>query len=144
LEAVLAAFPVAVYSTDVVGRITYYNEAAAELWGRRPLLNQDRWCGSLRLWTLDRVLVPHDECPMAVAIKENGPIRNIQALAERPDGTFVRFAPLPTPIQDTSGHLLGGINVLLDMTGFCPDSVPSQGSPDPRRLASLSPANETS
>jgi len=53
---------------------------------------------------------------MALAIKENRPVRNVQALAERPDGTFVRFAPLPTPIQDTSGRLVSAVNVLLDVS----------------------------
>ena len=30
--------PVAVYSTDAAGRITFYNDAAASLWGRHPKL----------------------------------------------------------------------------------------------------------
>ena len=32
----LDALPAAVYTTDAEGRITYYNEAAAEMWGHRP------------------------------------------------------------------------------------------------------------
>src|SRR4051812_15013171 len=43
---VLEALPFAVYATDAVGRITFYNEAAVALWGRRPVLGHDRWCGS--------------------------------------------------------------------------------------------------
>ena len=30
---VLDVLPVAVYTTDAAGRITYYNQAAADLWG---------------------------------------------------------------------------------------------------------------
>ena len=30
----LDALPAAIYTTDTAGRITFYNEAAAELWGR--------------------------------------------------------------------------------------------------------------
>jgi PAS domain-containing protein len=30
----LEALPVAVYTTDAEGRITFYNDAAAELWGQ--------------------------------------------------------------------------------------------------------------
>ena len=114
--ALAEALPVAIYTTDAHGRITFFNEAAAVLWGRRPALGEELWCGSWRIWTLDRVRLPHDQCPMAVAIKENRPIRDVQALAERPDGTFVQFAPLPTPIQDTSGQLVSAVNVLLDVT----------------------------
>jgi PAS domain-containing protein len=43
----LEALPVAVYTTDADGRITYYNQAAADLWGDRPELGRDRWCGSI-------------------------------------------------------------------------------------------------
>ena len=34
--------PVAVYTTDVAGRITHFDEAAASLWGRRPVLGEDK------------------------------------------------------------------------------------------------------
>ncbi|MGA7153558.1 MAG: PAS domain-containing protein, partial [Pseudolabrys sp.] len=34
----LDALPAAVYTTDAAGRITYYNDAAASLWGHRPTL----------------------------------------------------------------------------------------------------------
>ena len=43
-HALLQAMPVAVYTTDEAGRITFYNDAAARLWGRRPVLGEDRWC----------------------------------------------------------------------------------------------------
>jgi PAS domain-containing protein len=42
----LNALPAAVYTTDAAGRITYFNEAAAELWGHRPVLGTSEWCGS--------------------------------------------------------------------------------------------------
>ena len=38
----LDALPAAVYTTDAAGRITYYNEAAAVLWGHRPPLGIER------------------------------------------------------------------------------------------------------
>ena len=61
--------PVAVYSTDAAGRITFYNDAAASLWGRRPKLGEDWWCGSWRLYWPDGTPMAHDECPMAVTLK---------------------------------------------------------------------------
>jgi len=131
------ALPVAFYATDADGWITFYNEAAAAVWGRRPALGEERWYGSLRIWTLDGVRLPHDQCPMAVAIKGNRPVRNVQALAERPDGTFVRLAPLPTPIQDESGRLLSAINVLLDVATLSRVCAPP-ADPQPCRLGLLS------
>ena len=51
-RAFLEALGVAVYTTDADGGITYFNEAAAELWGRRPALGEE-WCGSFRLFWSD-------------------------------------------------------------------------------------------
>src|ERR1700747_947856 len=112
----LEALPVAVYTTDAEGRITFYNEAAAELWGHRPQLGSDQWCGSWRLYWPDGRPLPHDECPMAVTLKEGRPVRGVEAVAERPDGTRVNFLPYPTPLRDASGRLTGGINLLMDLT----------------------------
>jgi two-component sensor histidine kinase len=60
--------------------------------------------------------MPHDECPMAVALKENRPVRGAEAIAERPDGTRRWFAPYPTPLRDSAGRLTGAINMLVDIT----------------------------
>ena len=35
LENLIRALPAAMYTTDAAGRITFYNEAAAKLWGCR-------------------------------------------------------------------------------------------------------------
>lgn len=39
-DELLEALPTAVYTTDAEGRITFFNEAAADLWGRRPELGK--------------------------------------------------------------------------------------------------------
>jgi PAS domain S-box-containing protein len=110
----LEMLPVAVYTTDAQGRITFFNEAAADLWGRQPQLGTDQWCGSWRLYWPDGRPMPPDECPMAMALKEGRPVHGFEAIAERPDGTRVRFFPYPTPLRDASGQLAGAINVLVD------------------------------
>ncbi len=127
----LEALPLAVYTTDAEGRITFYNQAAAELWGHRPKLGSDQWCGSWRLFRPDGGPLPHDECPMAMALAEGRAIRGIEAIAERPDGTRVRFLPYPTPLRDASGRLIGAINLLMDVTGR------HQAEMDSAQLASI-------
>jgi PAS domain S-box-containing protein len=112
-ERLLEALPVAVYTTDAEGRITFYNRAAAEFWGYRPALGS-LWCGSWKLYWPDGRPLPHDECPMAIALKEGREVRGIEAIAERPDGTRVPFTPYPTPFKDASGRVEGAINVLVD------------------------------
>src|ERR1700719_1167985 len=112
----LEALPVAVYTTDAEGRITFFNQSAADLWGHRPELGSDQWCGSWRLYWPDGRPMPHDQCPMALTLKEGRPVRGVEAVAERPDGTRVNFLPYPTPLRDASGRLTGAINLLMDLT----------------------------
>jgi PAS domain S-box-containing protein len=115
-EALLQALPLAVYTTDAAGRITFYNDAAAELWGVRPQLGKSEFCGSWKLYWPDGTPLPHDECPMAMALKEKRPIRGMEAIAERPDGTRIPFIAYPTPLFDASGALIGAANTLVDIT----------------------------
>jgi PAS domain S-box-containing protein len=112
----LEALPVAVYTTDAEGRITSYNTAAVDLWGRRPQIGSDSWCGSWRLFWPDGRPLTLDECPMAMALKEGRPIRGIEAVAERPDGSRVRFLPFPTPLRDATGKITGAVNLLMELT----------------------------
>jgi PAS domain S-box-containing protein len=112
----LDALPAAVYTTDAAGRITYYNEAAAALWGQRPRLGTSEWCGSWKLFWPDGTPLRHDECPMAVALKEKRAVRGMEAAAERPDGTRVPFIPYPTPLYDEAGMLVGAVNMLVDIS----------------------------
>jgi PAS domain S-box-containing protein len=107
--------PAAIYLTDAEGRITYFNEAAAVLWGHRPTLHSDQWCGSWRLFQLDGTPMPHDQCPMAITLKEGRPVRGGQAIAEQPDGTRVPFMAFPTPLRDPTGALIGAVNMLVDV-----------------------------
>jgi PAS domain S-box-containing protein len=115
-RAILEALPAAVYTTDAKGRITYYNQAAVELAGREPKIGSDQWCVTWKLYWPDGTPLPHDECPMAMALKERRPIRGMEAIAERPDGSRIRFAPYPSPLFDDSGSLVGAVNMLVDVT----------------------------
>ena len=116
LRELLNALPAAVYTTDAEGRIDFYNEAAVEMSGRRPEIGQDQWCVTWKLYTPDGEFLPHDQCPMAVALKENRAIRGVEAVAERPDGTRIPFIPYPTPLHDASGKLIGAVNMLVDIS----------------------------
>ncbi len=112
----LNALPAAIYTTDAAGRITFYNDAAVALAGRRPVLGTDEWCVTWRLYKPDGSPLPHHECPMAVALKEGRAVRGEEAIAERPDGSRVWFVPYPTPLRDESGAVVGAVNMLVDIT----------------------------
>lgn len=116
LQDVLEALPEAVYTTDAIGRITFYNKAAVAMWGVSPKLGESEFCGSWKLYWPDGTPLPHDGCPMAIALKEKCPVRGLEAIAERPDGTRVAFLAFPTPIFDAAGNLIGAVNMLVDLT----------------------------
>src|SRR5215469_9213719 len=53
---------------------------------------------------------------MAITLKEGRALRNEETIAERPDGQRRWFQPFPTPLFDDVGRLIGGINMLLDIS----------------------------
>ncbi|MDF3012130.1 MAG: domain S-box protein [Cellvibrio sp.] len=116
LRAVIDALPVAIYATDAKGQLTHFNQTAADFSGQMPELGSDKWCRSLNLFHPDGSPMPYDESPMAIALKEGRPFFGVEALAERPDKTRVNFVVHPTPLCDGSGEIIGGINMLIDIT----------------------------
>jgi len=116
LREIIEAIPAAVYTTDADGRISFFNRAAVEFSGRVPELGNDSWCVTWKLYNTDGSPLPHDQCPMAVALKEKRPVFGCEAIAERPDGERRTFTPYPTPLFDEEGRLTGAVNMLVDIT----------------------------
>ncbi|WP_062054950.1 PAS domain-containing sensor histidine kinase [Sediminicola sp. YIK13] len=111
----LFGLPIAVYTCNAEGYIQLYNEAAAELWGTKPLIGKDLWCGSWKIYRQDGTPLPLEECPMALALKEKRPV-SFEILIERPDGSRRHIIPNPQPTFDANGNLSGAINTLIDIT----------------------------
>jgi PAS domain-containing protein len=113
ISSALNAIPVAAYVTDQHGVLQHFNDECIRFAGRTPQVGRDMWCVTWKLYTVDGEPLPHDECPMAIAIKEKRAIRNLAAIAERPDGTRMTFRPFPTPLMDGNGILSGAMNIFL-------------------------------
>lgn len=111
----LEALPAAIYTTDAEGRITFFNRACVDFAERTPKVGE-MWCVTWKLYLTDGRPLPHEECTMAVALKENRPVRDVEALAERPDGSQICSMPYPTPLPDGNGRLIGAVNMLVDIT----------------------------
>jgi PAS domain S-box-containing protein len=135
----LDALPAAIYLTDTEGLVTHYNRACVAFAGRTPRVGQDSWCVTWKLYTEEGVYLPHDRCPMAVAVRERRAVRGVQAVAERPDGTLVDFRPHPTPLLDEAGRFVGAINLLLDVSGRKQAQTLRHRAAKCRRLVSLWP-----
>ena len=101
------ALGVAVYTTDVTGTLTYYNEAAATLWGWRPALHDQRWCGSWRIVAPDGSTLPHDQCPMAVCLKEGRAVRGLGPMRNARMACGFPSPPSPPPSMRRTGSWWG-------------------------------------
>jgi two-component system, chemotaxis family, CheB/CheR fusion protein len=93
-----------------------YNEAAVNLWERRPVLNTEMWCGSYKLFTADGIQLNHNECPMAVSIKSHAPVREVEAKMQTLEGKIKDFIAYTTPIWDGLNSFTGAMNVMVDIS----------------------------
>ena len=133
-RAALDELPVPIYTTDDEGAVTYWNQACVELAGRVPQLGQDRWCVTWRIYSTHGEPMPHDQCPMADAIRQRQEVRGKVAIALRPDGSRVAFRPYPTPLFDRDGSFTGAVNMLIDVSDEQVDALTAQAEKC-RRLA---------
>jgi PAS domain S-box-containing protein len=118
VQGALALLPIAAYTCDIDGRITYFNKRAEELWGRRPALNDgaDRYCGSASLLAVDGVRIPHEKCWTALALQSGSRYEGLEAVFLRPDGSRRNVLAYVSPLNDDSGALVGATTVLVDIT----------------------------
>jgi PAS domain S-box-containing protein len=135
LPRALDELPAAIYVTDKAGTITYFNPACAQMAGREPIVGSDKWCVTWKLFASDGEPLPHDQCPMAVALREKREVRGVDAIAERPDGTRIAFTPFPTPLFDSDGDLVGAVNLLVETSNKAKASYFETQASRCRRLA---------
>jgi PAS domain S-box-containing protein len=112
----LGALPAAIFVTDAGGRITYYNQAAVELWGRSPELGKDRWFDLARPCCADGKPAKLTDCPTEIALRKGKTVRGLEAILERADGTRIPVLPFPTPLRDATGTIVGVVNMTLDIS----------------------------
>jgi PAS domain S-box-containing protein len=108
--------PVAIYTCDKNGYVTFYNDAATKLWGRSPEIGIDLWCGSWKIYYPDGRPMPLDQCPMALTLKENRFFNGAEIVIETPDHTFLSLLVFPRPLLNDAGEPIGAYNTLVDIT----------------------------
>ena len=118
VHQILDALPTAAYTCDNKGLITYYNQAAVDLWQQKPKLNhpENRFCGSFKLFTTEGTPIAHDECGMAVTINESKILYGKEVVIECPDGTRKTVLAHTNPTLNSTGNINGAVNVLVDIS----------------------------
>jgi PAS domain S-box-containing protein len=110
--------PTAVYTCDAAGCITFFNEHAAELWGRPPKHGEsvDEFLGSFQLGLPDGQSLPYDKTPMVRAIREGISVRNQEVVIEHPGGKRLHLLVNIDPLRDEEGCISGAIKAFSDIT----------------------------
>src|SRR5258706_3126994 len=117
-QRLLEKLPAGAYTCDADGLITYFNPQAVQLWGRAPRLNDtlDRFCGSFKLFAADGSPIAHDQCWMALALRNGCEYNGQEIVIERADGTRATALAHVNPMFDDSGKLIGAVNLLVDIS----------------------------
>jgi PAS domain S-box-containing protein len=113
---VLLGLQMPVYTTDTKGNLTFYNDAAATLWGCKPALGEPIGCSNYKLFRPDGSKLPYTEWPVPATLKEKHGLAGQELLIERPNGVKRNILSYPEPIFDESGKHIGVVNLLVDVT----------------------------
>ena len=116
LRGVMDALPVALYTTDAEGRLTYFNAAAERLSGRSLELGAHRWSITWKDFDAEGSPLAPEDSAMAAVLKGLPVKAGEDFIAERPDGTRFWFTSYPAAFRDQAGRITGGLNLLIDIT----------------------------
>ena len=111
--------PVATYFCGASGVIQDFNRRSAELWGREPATGDDneRFCGSVKIFRPDGSYMPHAQSPMADVLSGKvSNARDVEVHFERPDGTQIIAVLNIRPLKNQRGEITGAINSFFDVT----------------------------
>ena len=117
-RVLIEALGIAVCTVDANGRLTFYNAAAAALWGWSPPLLERHWCGAWRLLAPDGTPLPPEQSAAALCLRGEPPPPGAWAYAERPDGSRIPFAAFPSLLRDLAGQVVGAVTVMVDLSGL--------------------------
>ena len=102
-SALIEKLPVAICGCDVQGRIVWFNARAVALWGRIPRNGDDveRFCEA---YSLEGRQISADQTPMEAVLKTGMPMRGVEGLVERPDGSRIWTMADIEPVKDENGR----------------------------------------
>lgn len=112
-EEMLQMLPAPVYTCNMDGRITFFNQAVADLLGYMPEIGKDLWFGNCKIYDADRNPIPLDRSPMAVTLAGGKPPDGEQISIERADGTVLDVRNYTEALYNDSGIMVGALNMLV-------------------------------
>jgi PAS domain S-box-containing protein len=117
-QSALDAIPTGFCVCRVDGALVRYNRRAVELWGREPQLGDTGEFSeaNFRRYTAQGVPLPFAASPVAVVLRSGVPVRGVELVIERPDGSQVPVLMNVAPLKDGEGRLDGAICSFQELT----------------------------
>ena len=117
-QSALDAIPTGFCICRSDGTLARYNRRAVELWGRAPRLGDPHELseGNFRRYTPEGVPLPFAATPVAVVLRSGVPVRGVELIIERPDGSQVPVLMNVAPLKDAEGRVDGAVCSFQELT----------------------------
>jgi PAS domain S-box-containing protein len=117
-QAALDAIPTGFCVCRADGALIRYNKRAVELWGRAPQLGDAGEFSEthFRRYSAQGVRLPFAATPVAVALHSGIPVRGVELLIGRPDGSQIPVLMNAAPLTDAEGRIKGAICSFQELT----------------------------
>jgi PAS domain S-box-containing protein len=117
-QSALDAIPTGFCICRSDGTLARYNRRAVELWGRAPRLGDPHEFseGNFRRYTPEGVPLPFAATPVAVVLRSGVPVRGVELIIERPDGSQVPVLMNVAPLMDAEGGVDGAVCSFQELT----------------------------
>jgi PAS domain S-box-containing protein len=117
-QSALDAIPTGFCICRSDGTLARYNQRAVELWGRAPRLGDPHEFsgGNFRRYTPEGVPLQFAATPVAVVLRSGVPVRGVELIIERPDGSQVPVLMNVAPLKDAEGRVDGAVCSFQELT----------------------------
>src|SRR6516225_5812130 len=117
-QTLLDAIPTGFCVCRADGALLRYNNRAVQLWGRAPRLGDTGEHSEInfRRYTAQGVPLPFAATPVAMALHSGVPVRGVELLIERPDGSQVPVLMNAAPLNDAQGRIEGAVCSFQELT----------------------------
>src|SRR5690242_2112782 len=115
-DGILDLLPIATFICDAKGTILQYNRHAAAVWGQTPRPGQthEQFTEHLRFFEIDGT--PAARALVAEVLATGTPVRDVERIVERSDGTRLAVSVNVDPLHNAKGELVGAVNCFIDIT----------------------------
>jgi len=115
-KSLLEASPLAVYTSDQHGHLTFFNQATVHILGMTPVLGADLWSGQWKMYFPDGRPMEIVDSPMAKALNQIAKFENEEIVIRRLDDSFRRLLVYSIPTYNEAKAFSGTYNTFVDIT----------------------------